>query len=122
MFMTELRGGSDLASSETIATQVGDGWVLNGAKWFCSNVDAGVIATLARAEGADPGLRGLSLFLVPATKADGSRNGVQIKRPPRDGHLAFVRSPDQISIELLQKGKPLAPQEPWSSMENIGEW
>ncbi len=47
---------------------------------------------------------------------------VQINRPPRDGHMAFVRSPDQISIELLQKGKPLAPQEPWSSMENIGEW
>jgi len=49
-------------------------------------------------------------------------SGVQINRPPRDGHMAFVRSPDQISIELLQKGKPLAPQEPWSSMENIGEW
>jgi alkylation response protein AidB-like acyl-CoA dehydrogenase len=80
MFMTELRGGSDLASSETVATQVGDGWVLNGDKWFCSNVDAGAIATLARAEGADPGLRGLSLFLVPATKADGSRNGIRIKR------------------------------------------
>jgi len=80
MFMTELRGGSDLASSEAVATQVGEGWVLNGAKWFCSNVDAGVIATLARAEGADPGLRGLSLFIVPAIRADGSRNGVHIKR------------------------------------------
>jgi alkylation response protein AidB-like acyl-CoA dehydrogenase len=80
MFMTELRGGSDLASSETVATQVGDGWVLNGDKWFCSNVDAGAIATLARPEGADPGLRGLALFLVPALKSDGSRNGVQIKR------------------------------------------
>jgi len=49
-------------------------------------------------------------------------SGVQINRPPRDGHMAFIRSPDQISIELLQKGKPLAPQEPWSSMENVGEW
>ena len=48
--------------------------------------------------------------------------GVTINRPPRDGHMAFVRSPDQISIELLQKGKPLPPQEPWSSMENVGEW
>lgn len=48
--------------------------------------------------------------------------GVTINRPPRDGHMAFVRSPDQISIELLQKGKPLPPQEPWLSMENVGEW
>ncbi|MEM7124205.1 MAG: VOC family protein [Pseudomonadota bacterium] len=48
--------------------------------------------------------------------------GVTINRPPRDGHMAFVRSPDNISIELLQKGDSLAPQEPWASMENIGEW
>jgi lactoylglutathione lyase len=48
--------------------------------------------------------------------------GVTILRPPRDGHMAFVRSPDQISIELLQKGKPLPPQEPWASMESTGEW
>ncbi|KLV03577.1 glyoxalase [Photobacterium aquae] len=49
-------------------------------------------------------------------------NGVTINRPPRDGHMAFVRSPDGISIELLQKGEPLAPAEPWLSMENTGEW
>ena len=48
--------------------------------------------------------------------------GVVINRPPRDGHMAFVRSPDQISIELLQTGKAQPPQEPWKSMENIGEW
>ncbi|MGZ8153573.1 MAG: VOC family protein [Methylovulum sp.] len=48
--------------------------------------------------------------------------GVLINRPPRDGHMAFVRSPDQISIEFLQKGEPLAPQEPWVSMPNIGSW
>ena len=48
--------------------------------------------------------------------------GVTISRPPRDGHMAFVRSPDQISVELLQKGKALPPQEPWASMENVGEW
>lgn len=48
--------------------------------------------------------------------------GVTINRPPRDGHMAFVRSPDGISIELLQKGKSLAPAEPWASMENSGEW
>lgn len=49
-------------------------------------------------------------------------NGVTINRPPRDGRMAFVRSPDNISIELLQAGEPLAPAEPWSSMENIGHW
>ena len=48
--------------------------------------------------------------------------GVTVNRPPRDGHMAFVRSPDQISIELLQKGESLPPEEPWSSMENEGAW
>jgi lactoylglutathione lyase len=48
--------------------------------------------------------------------------GVTINRPPRDGHMAFVRSPDGISIELLQKGARLAPQEPWASMPNAGAW
>lgn len=48
--------------------------------------------------------------------------GVTINRPPRDGYMAFIKSPDGISIELLQAGEPLAPQEPWSSMENIGTW
>ena len=48
--------------------------------------------------------------------------GVTINRPPRDGRMAFVRSPDNISIELLQKGESLPAQEPWASMENIGEW
>lgn len=48
--------------------------------------------------------------------------GVTINRPPRDGHMAFVRSPDGISIELLQKGGSLPRQEPWASMENSGEW
>ncbi len=48
--------------------------------------------------------------------------GVTINRPPRDGHMAFVRSPDNISIELLQKGANLAPAEPWASMPNVGAW
>ena len=48
--------------------------------------------------------------------------GVTINRPPRDGRMAFVRSPDNISIELLQRGEPLAPAEPWKSMENTGKW
>ncbi len=48
--------------------------------------------------------------------------GVTINRPPRDGWMAFVRSPEGISIELLQRGEPLAPAEPWRSMPNVGEW
>jgi lactoylglutathione lyase len=48
--------------------------------------------------------------------------GVIINRPPRDGHMAFIRSPDGISIELLQRGESLPSTEPWASMENIGEW
>jgi lactoylglutathione lyase len=47
---------------------------------------------------------------------------VVINRPPRDGHMAFIRSPDGISIELLQKGESLEPTEPWASMKNIGSW
>jgi lactoylglutathione lyase len=50
------------------------------------------------------------------------RHGVVINRPPRDGNMAFVRSPDGISIELLQKGDPLPPREPWASMPNTGTW
>ncbi len=49
-------------------------------------------------------------------------SGVTINRPPRDGHMAFIRSPDNISIELLQKDGALPAQEPWASMENTGEW
>ena len=48
--------------------------------------------------------------------------GVTINRPPRDGHMAFVRSPDNVSIELLQKGGARPPQEPWASAQNIGHW
>ncbi len=48
--------------------------------------------------------------------------GVTINRPPRDGRMAFIVSPDGISVELLQKGEPLAPLEPWASMENTGSW
>jgi lactoylglutathione lyase len=49
-------------------------------------------------------------------------HGVVINRPPRDGRMAFVRSPDLVSIELLQKGEALAPTEPWTSMPNVGNW
>jgi lactoylglutathione lyase len=51
-----------------------------------------------------------------------AEHGVVVNRPPRDGRMAFVRSPEQISIELLQAGAALAPQEPWASMPNVGNW
>jgi lactoylglutathione lyase len=59
---------------------------------------------------------------IYATCAKLQAAGVTINRPPRDGHMAFVRSPDLISIELLQKGSALPPQEPWASMPNTGMW
>ena len=59
---------------------------------------------------------------IYATCAHLQDMGVTINRPPRDGHMAFVRSPDLISIELLQKGDPLEPAEPWASMPNTGSW
>ncbi len=59
---------------------------------------------------------------IYATCAHLAANGVLINRPPRDGHMAFVRSPDNVSIELLQKGNSLPPAEPWLSMANTGSW
>ncbi|WP_300617964.1 VOC family protein [Dokdonella sp.] len=59
---------------------------------------------------------------IYATCAHLQAMGITINRPPRDGHMAFVRSPDRISVELLQKGARLAPVEPWASMPNTGVW
>ena len=59
---------------------------------------------------------------IYATCARLQAHGVAIVRPPRDGYMAFVRSPDHLSIELLQRGGPLPPAEPWVSMPNIGTW
>lgn len=59
---------------------------------------------------------------IYATCARLAAAGVTINRPPRDGHMAFVRSPDLVSIELLQSGEALAPAEPWASMANVGVW
>lgn len=59
---------------------------------------------------------------IHATCAHLMTMGITISRPPRDGHMAFVRSPDLISVELLQKGAPLPPAEPWVSMPNTGSW
>lgn len=81
MFLTEVDGGSDLGSTvKTMARKRGERWVLDGSKWFCSNVDAGAVATLARPEGAPAGVKGVGLFLVPRTRSDGSPNGIRIKR------------------------------------------
>lgn len=82
MFLTERDGGSDLGgATKTMATHVeGDLWVLNGFKWFCSNVDAKAIATLARPEGAAEGTAGIALFVVPRVRRDGGLNGVHIHR------------------------------------------
>lgn len=59
---------------------------------------------------------------IYATCAKLQAGGVTINRPPRDGYMAFIRSPDNISIELLQKGGAKAPEEPWASMPNTGKW
>jgi len=87
MFLTEKQGGSDVGLTTTVAKSriaVGDGfqpeWELWGEKWFCSNVSAEIILTLARPEGAPPGTRGLGLFLVPRTLEDGTRNAYTINR------------------------------------------
>ncbi len=81
MFMTEIKGGSDLASSECGARKAVDGtWRVAGSKWFCSNLDAAAILALARPEGADEGLPGLALFLIPKKRRDGGRNGIHVRR------------------------------------------
>ncbi|MCL5044850.1 MAG: acyl-CoA dehydrogenase family protein [Deltaproteobacteria bacterium] len=80
MFMTERSGGSDLGTLATTARAAGDHWLLNGSKWFCSNVDAAAIVTLARPEGAAQGIKGVAPFLVLARRRDGRRNGISIRR------------------------------------------
>ena len=80
MFLTERTGGSDLGTLTTGARQEGDRWLLNGSKWFCSNADAALIAALARPEGAQEGVKGIALFVVPKLRSDGRRNGISIRR------------------------------------------
>ncbi|GAF48158.1 acyl-CoA dehydrogenase family protein [Rhodococcus wratislaviensis] len=80
MFMTEIDGGTDLAQTATVATDNGDHWLLNGRKWFCSNVTADIILTLAQVPGQGHGTRGLGMFLVPRTRPDGSRNSYRVDR------------------------------------------
>jgi len=80
MFMTEQGAGSDVGATATRAVRDGDLWRLHGEKWFCSNPDAGVALVLARPDGALPGTKGLSLFLLPRLLPDGSQNNYRILR------------------------------------------
>ena len=81
MFMTEQGAGSDIAATAVMAAPAADGsWRLTGDKWFCSNPDAGMAMVLARREGGAPGLRGVSLFLLPRDLPDGTRNAYRIVR------------------------------------------
>ncbi|TQM10905.1 alkylation response protein AidB-like acyl-CoA dehydrogenase [Pseudonocardia kunmingensis] len=80
MFMTEVDGGTDLARTATVATDHGDHWTLSGRKWFCSNVTADVVLTLAQVPGQGEGTRGLGMFLLPRLRPDGSRNSYRIDR------------------------------------------
>jgi acyl-CoA dehydrogenase len=80
MFMTEKQGGTDIGRTETQATNHGTHWTLRGHKWFCSNVSADVILTLARVPGQGAGSRGLGMFLVPRVRPDGTPNSLRIDR------------------------------------------
>jgi acyl-CoA dehydrogenase len=80
MFMTEKQGGTDIGRTETQATDHGTHWALRGHNWFCSNVSADVILTLARVPGQGPGSRGLGMFLVPRLRPDGTPNSLRIDR------------------------------------------
>lgn len=81
MFLTEKQGGSDVGATETTATRANDGtWRLTGEKWFCSNLDADFIFTLARPPNAPDGTEGLGMFLVPRTTRDGTRNDYYFRR------------------------------------------
>ena len=127
MFMTEQAGGSDVGRIETVARRDGEGWRLWGEKWFCSNADAGLAMVLARPEGAEPGLKGLSLFLMPRIAGDGSENRYRIVRlkdklgtrdmasgeirlEGAEAHLVgapgrgFVQMADMINLSRLSNG------------------
>jgi len=80
MFMTEKQAGTDIGLTETEATDHGTHWTLRGHKWFCSNVSADVILTLARVPGQGTGSRGLGMFLLPRLRPDGGRNSLRIDR------------------------------------------
>ncbi|MDF5955849.1 acyl-CoA dehydrogenase family protein [Pseudomonas aeruginosa] len=80
MFMTEQAAGSDVARTRTVAREQGGEWKLYGDKWFCSNPDADLAMVLARPEGAPEGMKGVTLFLLPKVREDGTRNAYRIVR------------------------------------------
>jgi alkylation response protein AidB-like acyl-CoA dehydrogenase len=94
MFMTEQGAGSDVGATATHAVREGDTWRLYGDKWFCSNADAGLALVLARPDGAPPGTRGLSLFLLPLELPDGTRN-----------HYRIVRLKDKLGTRDMPSGE-----------------
>ena len=127
MFMTEQGAGSDVGATATRAVRDEEGWRLYGDKWFCSNADAGVALVLARPDGAATGTKGLSLFLLPRTLADGSPNRYRIVRlkdklgtrdmasgeirlegalayPVGDPQRGFVQMADMINLSRLSNG------------------
>lgn len=127
MFMTEQSAGSDVGATATRAVRDGDHWRLHGDKWFCSNADADLALVLARPDGAPPGTKGLSLFLLPKTLDDGRPNACRILRLKEklgtrdmpsgeirlEGALAylvgdpgrgFVQMADMINLSRLSNG------------------
>lgn len=94
MFMTERAAGSDVGRVETRAWQQGGQWRLSGEKWFCSNVDAELAMVLARPDGAPEGIKGIGLFLLPRTLADGRRN-----------HYRIVRLKDKMGTRSMASGE-----------------
>ena len=95
MFMTEQAAGSDIAATQTLATRTADGqWRLHGDKWFCSNPDAAFAMVLARVDGGPPGLKGVSLFLLPRRLDDGSLN-----------HYRIVRLKDKLGTRSMASGE-----------------
>src|SRR6202521_5328405 len=93
-FMTEKEGGSDVGKLMTTAVQDGDRWILSGEKWFCSNADAEVVMLLARPRGAEPGTRGVGLFLMPRRLEDGSPN-----------HYRIVRLKEKLGTRSMASGE-----------------
>ncbi len=96
MFITEQGAGSDVSAVTTSAVQRGDHWELTGEKWFCSNADAELAMVLARPEGAQAGLKGLALFLLPRYLPDGSRN-----------HYTLIRLKDKLGSRSMASGEIL---------------
>ena len=115
LLSVEVSAGSILITNAVLHT-VRDDAVINDADIL---INDGVIEAIGTdlESTADRIIDAAGMPVTPALFA-----GVTINRPPRDGNMAFVRSPDGISIELLQEGEPLAPAEPWQSMCNVGSW